>query len=91
MKGVVVDLTDERAARRPATTRFTLEARDAGSEPGKGCFLWTWSTENNDDASDQWRPSTRHVGAQLRRIADRYDPQPKGSGARRRRDRTRRR
>ena len=86
----VVDLTDARASRLPATTRFVLEARDAGSKPGEGCFLWTWDIEDAPNDT-QWRPDTRHIGAQLRRIADLYDP-PKPTPKRVRvRDRRRRR
>lgn len=86
----VVDLLDARASRGPPVTRFTLEARDAGTTPGLGHFLWTWTSEDSTDP-EHWHPSTRAVGAMLRQIADRFDP-PKPTPKRVRvRDRRRRR
>jgi hypothetical protein len=76
----VVDLATERAARKPAVTRFVLEVRDAGSGPGRGVFLWDYSTEDCGDG-EQWHPSTRQIGHYLRRIADRYDPPTKARRA----------
>lgn len=72
----VVDLKSARLDRLPAVTRFVLEIRDAGSTPHVGRFDWKWWTEDNYDAEGQWRPSTKHIGQQLRRIAARFDPRP---------------
>lgn len=73
----VVDLVSERVARMPAVTRFVLEIRDAGSTPHEGVFEWRWTTEDNGDATGQYRPSSQHIASQLRRIANRLDPHPR--------------
>lgn len=72
----IVDLTAERAARKPAVTRFVLEARDIDSGPGRGRLLWDYTIEDTGQP-DQWRPSTAQVSQMLRRVAERYDPQPR--------------
>ena len=72
----IVDLTTERAARKPAVTRFVLEARDAGCDDRTSRFLWDFYIEDTGDP-EQWRPATCSIGQQLRRIADRYDPRPR--------------
>lgn len=82
----VVDLDAERASRRDACLQFTLTVRDVASEPDNGRFLWSWETWDN---LDEWRPSDAHFARQLRRIADRFDPQPVAPVTRRRRHRVR--
>lgn len=71
----VVDLSRLRIGRLPPATRFILEARDAGRCGDDFVFQWRWSTEDTG-AEGQWRPTNQHIGAQLRRIADRLDPRP---------------
>lgn len=69
----VVDLDTERAYRKPAATRFVVEARDMGTTPDGFRVAWSWYIEDSG-AEGQSRPTAAMIGAQLRRIADRLDP-----------------